>query len=192
MILTQEIEIEYKNLLTKTEFKHLKSQLDFPELPRVQTNYYFETDQFELKGKRSALRIRETQQTYTLTLKEPHPDGLLETHDRLNVDEAHEWLNGHISFHPHTGKQLNSMNIASEALSLFGQLTTKRWETRYKGVLVVLDHSHYSDVEDFELEVEGPTQEAVSTVFNELLSEHNIPIRKTPNKIERLFTELSQ
>src|SRR5699024_6280641 len=98
----QEIEIEYKNLLTKQEFNHLLHHFSFPQPGKKQTNYYFETKNFTLKENRSALRIREKDGNYQLTLKEPHVNGLLETHDMLTESEAMDWLQGKGSFKEHT------------------------------------------------------------------------------------------
>ncbi|WP_212685903.1 CYTH domain-containing protein, partial [Salmonella enterica] len=81
--MAQEIEIEFKNLLTEEEYLKLLSNLPFPKYSQTQTNYYFETEDFSLKAHGSALRIREKNGNYTLTLKETHELGLLETHDAL-------------------------------------------------------------------------------------------------------------
>ena len=48
-IMVQEIEIEYKTLLTKQEFTTLLHALSFPQDSVSQTNYYFDTINFALK-----------------------------------------------------------------------------------------------------------------------------------------------
>ncbi len=58
--MTQEIEIEFKNLLTKSEFLKLSEALCMKEHDfKQQVNHYFDTKDFSLKQKKSALRIRE-------------------------------------------------------------------------------------------------------------------------------------
>lgn len=57
--MVQELEIEFKNLLTKEEFHRLAdffqlTEKDFAE----QENYYFDTKYFALKKHGAALRIR--------------------------------------------------------------------------------------------------------------------------------------
>ncbi|MUV36509.1 Glutathione transferase [Lentibacillus sp. JNUCC-1] len=190
--MTQEVEIELKNLLTQSEMESLHKKLKFPEKPFVQSNYYFETPDFTLREQGAALRIRKKNNTYTLTLKERHPKGLLETHDALTKEEAVSWLSGAPVKKVNTGKQLQSLGIIEENLKLFGELTTKRWEITHSGALVVLDHSLYNGQEDFELEVEGSSQEQVKEVFRHVLEYENIPHRTTPNKIARLFSALEQ
>src|SRR5699024_2136508 len=139
--MNQEIEIEYKNLLTKEEFYYLLTHFPFTKKAQKQTNYYFETKDFSLKGKKSALRIRKKNNTYQLTLKEPHPEGLLETHDRLTEQEALSWINGDIIEKQNTTKQLKNLQISPKSLEYYGNLTTERREINYQDVLLVLDYS---------------------------------------------------
>ncbi|PAV29180.1 adenylate cyclase [Virgibacillus profundi] len=188
--MTQEIEIEYKNLLTKEEFNRLLYNLPFPEYSETQTNYYFETKDFTLKENGCALRIREKNGKYKLTLKEPHPQGLLETHDALTKQEAHSWINGNIVKKEHTTKQLTEKGISPENLIYYGSLTTERREVKYNNVLLVLDYSKYNGHSDYELELEAPTEAIGLEAFNSLLTEHQIHKKETPNKIKRFFSTI--
>ncbi|MFC2949913.1 CYTH domain-containing protein [Virgibacillus sediminis] len=189
--MAQEIEIEYKNLLTKDEFQRLLARLPFPESGSTQTNHYFETADFDLKEHGSALRIREKGGKYRLTLKEPHADGLLETHDDLTKEEADGWLEGNIIAKPHVAGQLKEKGIRHEDLKYCGSLATNRREIEYEGVLLVLDHSTYNRREDYELELEAPSKELGTARFEQLLKEHQIKRRNTPNKIQRFFESLN-
>lgn len=188
--MTQEIEIEYKNLLTREEFDSLLTKLPFPKDSQVQTNYYFETEDFALRSQSSALRIREKNGNYQLTLKEPHPEGLLETHDFLTEKEAFSWLHGNICEKPHVIKQLENLNIPYKELLYFGKLKTERREVNYKNVLIVLDISTYNGHIDYEFELEAPDRESGKRLFHQLLEEYHIVLKETPNKIERFFSLL--
>ncbi|WP_373895702.1 CYTH domain-containing protein [Virgibacillus sp. CBA3643] len=185
--MTQEIEIEYKNLLTKDEYERLLYNLSFPEHSQAQTNYYFETTDFALKNSGCALRIREKNDEYRLTLKEPHKDGLLETHDSLTEKEARDWMQGNIIAKTNTTTQLKKMGVSPESLNYYGSLTTKRHELEDKEIIIVLDYSTFNGRADYELEVEAITQEIGIQAFESLLKEHHIQKRDTPNKIERFF-----
>lgn len=189
--MAQEIEIEYKNLLTKQEFYHLLSNLSFPQTSQKQTNHYFETKNLALKERSSALRIREKDGGYKLTLKEPHANGLLETHDKITKNVAMNWLQGEITAEEHTGNQLNKLGISPEELIYYGSLTTERREMQYGQVLLVLDYSTYNGKADYELELEAPNQTIGHETFHALLTEYHIPERETPNKIKRFFSSLS-
>lgn len=188
--MAQEIEIEFKNLLTIDEYNHLLASLPFPKQSQTQVNYYFETAHFGLREKFSALRIREKNDQYQLTLKEPHPDGLLETHDSLTEQEAFSWIEGNIITKVHTNKQLTNLNISSDQLLYYGSLTTNRREIYDGDICIVLDESTYNGQTDYELELEASHYEAGKQYFDTLLNKHKITIKHTPNKIERFFTTL--
>lgn len=187
--MSQEIEIEFKNLLSNAEFIQLQKDLPFSTSSIEQTNYYFETKNFDLKKHGSALRIRKKQGKYSLTLKQPHEQGLLETHDILTEQEFKQWIQGEIIPKPHTSKQLSEMNISPAELKYVGYLTTNRMEIEFNGTQLVLDYSNYLGTEDFELELEASTKEHGKKIFYELLNKYNIPIRQTPSKIERFFQQ---
>ncbi|WP_339228773.1 CYTH domain-containing protein [Oceanobacillus sp. FSL K6-2867] len=188
--MTQEIEIEFKNLLEKEEYDYLLKNIPFPTEGKLQINHYFETSNFSLKEQGCALRIREKHGKYTLTLKEPHPDGLLETHDLLTKQEALSWINGTIIPKYNTSKQLLQKDIQLEKLVYCGSLSTLRREVSDQGVLLVLDYSTYNDQADYELEVEANSQKEGLRIFHQLLEENKIKERATPNKIERFFHSL--
>lgn len=186
-MMAQEIEIEYKNLLTMEEFNRILTHLPFPEHGETQINYYFETKHFSLKENGCALRIREKKGQYKLTLKEPHPQGLLETHDTLTKQEALDWIEGNNVPKRHTTKQLTAKDILPEDLIYYGNLTTERRELKYNHVLVVLDYSTYNGIFDYELEVEAPSEAVGTETFDALLKQFHIKKRNTPNKIKRFF-----
>jgi len=189
--LTQEIEIEFKNLLTNDEYKKIITCFPFPTEGIIQTNYYFETPNFLLKQHQSALRIREKNGQYQLTLKEPLEEGLLETHDKLAKEEAEKWIHGAPVPQLNTSKQLKKMDISPEDLQYYGKLITTRLEYKEGKLTYVLDESHYNNHSDFELEIEAPTYEKGLSAFESLLETLNIPKRDTPNKIERFFSTLN-
>jgi len=189
--MAQEIEIEFKNLLTEDEFNRLANYLSFPQQAAEQTNYYFETNDFALKKRGSALRIREKAGTCVLTFKEPHPDGLLETHDKLTKREKDLWLSGQHLEKPNVAHRLQKMGISLNDLHCFGQLTTKRRQICDKQTRVVLDESIYNDRKDYELEIEADNRKTGLAVFHSLLETLAIPQRPTPNKIQRFFMSRS-
>jgi len=188
--MAQEIEIEYKNLLTEKEFNHLLYHLPFPLSGETQTNYYFETKDFALKSHKSALRIREKNGAYRLTLKEPRKVGLLETHDNLTKQEADAMIKEQFNFNNEVSEQLKKLDISFEDLVYYGRLKTVRRETNYEGALLVLDYSTYNGTADYELELEARSQQTGKEIFVTVLNKYNIPIRETPNKIKRFFSTL--
>lgn len=187
--MSQEIEIEFKNLLTEKEYTNLAETLFANASAFEQINYYFETPAFDLKRQGCALRIRKKKDAYTLTLKEPHPDGLLETHDRLTKEAFKSWLSNQPSFAPNVTKQLEAMDISLVSLVYAGQMTTCRQETVYHDTLIVLDKSNYLNITDAELELEASDRAYGEKIFVNLLKDYHIPKRETPNKIARFFIQ---
>ncbi|API91008.1 CYTH domain-containing protein [Virgibacillus pantothenticus] len=188
--MTQEIEIEFKNLLTPSEYNKLLTDIPFPIEAITQTNYYFETKERTLQDLGSALRIRQKNGRYQLTLKQPHKHGLLETHDMLTETEAEACIHGEMVEKKATAKQLKQLGIDIHSLQCLGSLTTERRELQIEDILLVLDYSMYNGKADYELELEATSQESGIDYFHKLLHKFGIPIRNTPNKIERFFTSL--
>ena len=185
--MSQEIEIEFKNLLTEEEFNKILDTFSFPTEPFRQINHYFETDDFGLKAQHAALRIREKDTRNILTLKEPHPDGLLETHDLLTEQEKAAWIANKPIAKQNTLKQLNALHINVDDLKYWGTLITDRREMAYKDCTLVLDYSTYGNTNDYEFELEANNRTTGKKVFEEILRNTSIPQRKTPNKIKRFF-----
>ena len=188
--MAQEIEIEYKTLLTKHNYETLLQTFFSKVDPIVQINYYFETKNFALKKHRSALRIREKNDAYTLTLKEPHPEGILETHDSLSIDELQQWTQNNAVSKPNISKQLAAIGISENDLIYYGALKTTRHSFRQADIIYVLDKSMYNGVTDYELEIEAPTKQRGKEALRGLLEKFQITKQQSITKIKRFFTTL--
>lgn len=191
--MSQEIEIEFKNLLTPDEFFSLQKAFDIKEAEFViQHNDYFDTPGFDLKAKGSALRIREKRDQYILTLKQPGEIGLIETHQPLTHEEAVKVMSGMEPPHGEVIFALDKLGISPGALRHLGRLTTKRAEFPYQDGLLVLDHSFYGDSEDYELEYEVKDPDLGRQIYMKFLKQYGIPERLTENKIRRLMNNLNK
>jgi uncharacterized protein YjbK len=189
-MLSQNLEIEFKNMLTKDEYQMLIRFFQIPDEHIIlQENHYFDTPSFHLKENGAALRIREKKNQFEMTLKQPYQNGLLETNQNLSPEEAEQAI--------HTGKLpsgpikelVSKMNISFSDIEYFGSLATKRAEITFKEGLLVFDHSSYLNKEDFELEYEVENYHLGKQIFFEFLDQHNIPQRKTDNKIKRFYLQ---
>ena len=188
--MTQEIEIEYKTLLTKHDYETLLQKIFNKVKPIVQINYYFETENFALKNFHSALRIREKDGAYTLTLKQPHPEGILETHDDLSQEELQQWLKGNAVSKPNISRQLATMDITENDFIYFGALETSRYSLKQDDILYVLDKSIYNGMTDYELEIEAPTKLKGEQALQHILEKYHITQQQSITKIERFFKTL--
>ncbi|MDQ6596563.1 CYTH domain-containing protein [Bacillus salipaludis] len=186
----QNIEIEFKNMLTKEEYELLLIKFTTVESKLItQENHYFDTKDFALKNEQSALRIRQKGQQFEMTLKQPANIGLLET--TQNLTEAEATLSIQEGKLPSGAIKeiISKMDIVFSKLSYFGSLKTNRAEMNYKGGILVLDHSLYLNKEDYELEYEVENEQLGQKIFEELLNQYNIPHRKTENKIQRFYNQ---
>lgn len=188
--MSQNIEIEFKNMLTKEEFNQLKSHFQVKSSDFLkQENHYFDTLDFALKGKGCALRIREKKGRFEMTLKQPHPEGLLETNQILSDEQANVLLNGGQIMDGIVKSQISTLNVNTDDIQYFGSLITDRVEFPYLVGLLVLDFSSYLNVQDYEVEYEVSNRDSGESTFLNLLSKLNIPIRKSKNKVRRFYEE---
>lgn len=190
--MSQNIEIEFKNILSEKEYELLLKKFNINEKQIFsQENHYFDTPNFALKEKKSALRIRQKPDHFEMTLKQPASVGLLETNQVLTMEEASEAIQfGKLP----TGiiqNLIEEMDIPYKTIGYFGSLLTKRVEFDYKEGLLVLDHSYYLNKEDFELEYEAKNYRDGLRIFQEFLRLHGIPKRITENKILRFYNQKS-
>ncbi|MBA4536438.1 CYTH domain-containing protein [Bacillus aquiflavi] len=188
--MTQHLEIEFKNLLTKEEFIRLKQffQIKNDEFFK-QENHYFDTKQFTLRNAKSALRIREINGRFELTLKQKVKDGHLEINEMIPEAAAKRMFEKKLFPHGEISKTIETLKINLTDIEYFGSLKTIRAERKYKDGLIVLDHSFYLNEEDFELEYEVKNKQTGQKVFFQLLHEIGIPLRGADNKIQRFFKQ---
>jgi uncharacterized protein YjbK len=187
---SQHIEIEFKNMLEPGEFEKAAAFLELGQSDFfTQENHYFDTPDFKLKDKKSALRIRMKNGTFEMTLKQPANEGLLETNMQLSHNEADACMQTGLIPDGPIKQALEAMDIPYDELEYFGSLSTRRAEKEYMGGLMVLDHSSYLNCEDFELEYEVTDSDQGKKEFILFLKHLNIPERKTENKIKRFYAQ---
>lgn len=184
-------EIEFKQLLSQTQYQSIYNKY-FPEMqPFSQTNYYIDTEQFDLRSHKSALRIRVKDDYYEMTLKVPAEVGLMEynfeTHviPELNKELVANDLPLEII------EQLNKMNVDVNQLVILGALTTSRLEKEVQGNLLVLDKSDYLNYQDYELEYEVEDYDDGLIQFKMILEAFDIKHETPENKVQRFFNRKS-
>ena len=185
----QHLEIEFKNLLKKTEYDRLR--VLYPDVtPIRQTNYYIDSPQWTLKEQGMALRVRTFETGAELTLKIPQAIGNMEYNQELTslvwplFPDQVQLPEGTIL------DLLREEGIALEKLRVLGSLHTERLEIQVPIGLLAIDKSSYFDQIDYELELEvtNPTQGYKD--FQQFLREHGIDERKAPTKVARFAAKL--
>ncbi|MCK5811407.1 MAG: CYTH domain-containing protein [Clostridiales bacterium] len=146
-------EYELKIMLSKDEYEYFykKSTKDI-----VQTNYYFETSDFNMRKSKQTLRIREKNNNYEITLKSlmtsNSHDGIIDMKENsinLNKEDFIDIINNKTSIN-------HFMSGLSEPLKLIGKLKTKRSMISTNDLLpsMELDENNYLGKIDYELEWE--------------------------------------
>lgn len=187
-MMNEEIEIEFKCVVTKAQFDKLVAFFE-PGPFLKQSNHYFDTPDFLLKRAGAALRIREKSGRAEMTLKEPAQTGLLESTVSLTQDEVKEGLNGVL---PNNKVKKRAADRAGSAdFAHFGTLSTTRAEMDYEDGLLVFDHSTYLGQEDYEIEYEAKDASGEG-VFHQLLEKQGINYTPADNKIRRFYHALTQ
>lgn len=188
--MTKELEIEFKNMLTKEEYRKLLAEQN--SSPISQTNHYFDTADFQLRDQKAALRLRSIGSRFECTLKTPAASGNYETTDALNAQQAAAILDFGRFDAPEVSAELERLGVSPSDLVSIGSLTTHRVEVPYESGLLVLDHSEYLGVEDYELEYEVTDEAAGKRSFLSLLEEKHIPVRPADKKIARFMKAASK
>ncbi|WP_211088780.1 CYTH domain-containing protein [Listeria innocua] len=189
--MVKELEIEFRNLLTKEEYDRLIEDFRIKEADFFeQTNFYLDTADFGLKERNSALRIRQLETQYQLTLKTPEARGLMETTQILAADQASAITDGaNIPVGP-VRDTLKEIGINHEDLQVFGSLKTIRAEKDYKKGLLVFDKNFYGSISDFDLEYEVSDYDKGKEIFDKLLKEYQITNHPAENKVARFYNHV--
>jgi len=190
--MTQQLEIEFKNLLTKQQYEHLLQEFDIQENAiHRQTNHYIDTPSQAIKKRQSGLRIRQIDNYYECTLKEKSAEHThIETTDVLTAEQAQQMLEGQGFYAQEVAKKLALYHIPLDKLAVFGSLTTDRVEIPYKDGLLVFDHSFYLQCDDYEVEYESKDATKGNMIFDEFLQQYRIEKKVTDKKIARFMKAL--
>ena len=191
--MTQHIEIEFKNILTKAQYEELLHAFSIqPEQIIRQVNHYFDTSGNHLKQRQSALRIREFEETIECTLKEKTSEHQhLETTDYITRAQADQMLAGKRVTLPTVNERLALFDIPMNTLQCYGSLTTDRVEIPYEGGLLVFDHSFYLHCDDYEVEYETNDEKIGKLIFSSFLAKHSIEHQPAQKKIVRFMMALN-
>ncbi|HFH9838329.1 TPA: CYTH domain-containing protein [Streptococcus suis] len=183
------LEIEYKTLLTKSEYKRLLPEFEDTE-PIQQTNYYIDTQKLDMKNNRFSLRVRTLIDKAELTLKIPQKVGNQEYNQSLTLSEAESLL---ADFQLPAGQIfdiISKEDIPINQLKVWGQLTTKRYEKQTSIGLMALDENTYNGNIDYELEVEVLNSEEGKIAFDYYLKKRSIQFKYASSKVARTASSI--
>jgi uncharacterized protein YjbK len=189
------LEIEYKTLLSLSEFDQLGKRFSHIA-PVRQTNHYFDTPELGLRGNKLSLRIRTFDNAVEMTLKIPQKVGNLEHNIALTSEEAMAILATKTLPQNCVNIQsileiLKSYEINLSDIHVLGSLTTTRREYKTNIGLMALDKNEYSGRLDYELELE--VADALSGEnFNHFLKDNQIEYRYACSKVVRFLESIGK
>ncbi|CAM3032963.1 CYTH domain-containing protein [Staphylococcus argensis] len=185
-------EIEFKQLLSETQYTQIEDAYFQQATPFTQTNYYIDTPDFVLKDHLFALRIREKNDSLEMTLKIPAEVGLLEYNFETTIRPEMDDVLDPSDIPQDIIDELKSIDANIERLTVLGSLTTKRMEVNLDKTLLVLDQSNYLDKTDYELEFEVENHDEGRKKFERILNQFNIDYHEPDNKVKRFFDRKSE
>lgn len=184
----QQIEIEYKILLTKDIFTQILNDYQNQILhDYIQINEYYTHPL--LQQKKYMLRIRTKNNQYELTLKRPINNHRLETNIQFTKEEkdafTHHQLKNEIT------QILEDEGIALTELKQQFSLTTHRYDIILPEGTLSLDENTYFNQKDYELEFEVNNEKAGYKKFLEIIKPYQLNYtHNCPSKIKRVLDSL--
>ena len=168
------IEIEAKVLIRAEDYKKLLKRFGGYRKYK-QTNYYLDNDQSLLRKEGLGLRIREKNGTFEMTLKTPLSQGLLEKNAVMKTEEFNAFAGQGIFPENDLKRFLTMLDIDVTTLRIKTALTTERIDIPYQGGKLSIDKNEYSDLIDYEVELEYNNEKDAENLLKELLESEGIP-----------------
>ncbi len=169
------IEIEAKVLLKESDYQKALSTLKLSDEEVSQTNYYLDSVDRILKKYGMILRIRENNKNFTLTMKAPLSEGLLEKNQALNEKQADLFFNENIFPAGDIADFLDILHIDPRELKILAQMTTVRREGTYRDTSIDLSKNSYSGKVDYELECDSDSAIKSQATLRNICDELSIP-----------------
>ena len=178
------LEIEAKILVSEEDFALLIKKLNLKEdLKIYQTNYYIDTPNNALRKYGFGLRIRELNNTFTLTLKSPMAEGVLEKNQVLTKAEYVNFKDNGVFPKGIVKNFIEIVDFDVSSLRIITSLSTERIDTSFENRHICLDKNTYNGLIDFEVESEESSIQLASETLQKLCAFANIPY--VENKISK-------
>ena len=159
--MSKNIECEERVMISLKEYQALMK--DYAYHPHAELleiiNYYFDDPKLSLRNAHYMLRVRNTNyEDYEFTLKIKGKDGDTEINEPLNSDEAEQiyaWNDFPV------GEVMDKVKEVADEMEIITitRLKTSRIEVQFNDHLLVIDRNIYSDVVDYDIEVEASNME---------------------------------
>ncbi len=171
------IEIEAKVLINASEYENIVNTYAGKVIAEYdQDNYYIDSDNFDLKNIGVGLRIRLKDGIYTLTLKAPMSEGLLEKNNPLTEVQFKALLKKGVLPECDIKEFIKMLGKDPETLKVQTELITHRKEIMVddESITFSIDKNQYNDLVDYELECSGNSLSRAKDYLKRLCSVSNI------------------
>ena len=182
----REIEIEFKNLLTKDQYDVLYEKYNLSNSEKIiNKNFYYDDADESFRKIGAALRIRYTNKKTEMTLKIKGETQNVEIN--VLLDERYPKEPTVLPILPNEIiSELEQINLKIKTPMLIQKIKTLRHEVTLEEGLLVLDKTTFiNDIVDYELEFETKDYETGLAAFEKLLEENNIDKSSAKPKIAR-------
>ena len=156
--MSRQIEKETRAMISHEEYVSICSDI-FKQNPYAQyvnyTNYYFDTEDFELTNNHKMVRIRNKGRDFELTFKSKGDDGDLEINQDISNRLAYKYINEGSIPHGEVYNAVALTGLSPRKLKVIISLYSRRIDVKYDDYLLVIDMNRYDDVEDFNIEIES-------------------------------------
>ena len=144
------------------------------------TNYYFDTDNLDLRSQHMTLRLRTINDvTCELTLKIKGENGDTEINDSPNGKEAELLINNNIFPYGEVRNRLMLLPYTLDKYHNVATLYNRRLEIPFDDYLLVIDKNTYGDVIDYNLEIESRIGiNHAKEVLKEYIAKFNLTVSK--------------
>lgn len=171
------IEIEAKVLINSDEYENIINTYAGKVIAEYdQVNYYIDSDNFDLKNIGVGLRVRLKDGIYTLTLKAPMSEGLLEKNNSLTEVQFNALFKKGVLPECDIKEFVKMLGKDPETLKVQTVLITHRKEIMVEdeNISFSIDKNKYNDLVDFELECSGNSLSRAKDYLKRLCSVSNI------------------
>lgn len=191
-------EVGFKSLITEDEYNRLVKQFNGNKTD-IQTNHYFDTPRFSLKGYKTSLRVRE-RNNLELTFKRKKGYSMHVNTIEINKEEFDEMIKTGVILFPEIKNDLSPL-INNQKVFRYLSLKTDRIYMPYKNGILFIDMSDYtffidnqvfSGYRDYEIEYIVQSYYQGKQDFIDLITELKIKYVKSDKKIKRAYTILKR
>lgn len=189
-IMTKNLEIEYKTLITSQQYIKLMEQYLLLGEIEIQENFYFDTPSRELAEQNMGLRIRifdtTAEQTSKISAGKAH--SLVETTIPLNCEDAKRYVaNESIKQDPLFTSQLEKIHVNENDLTVTGHIKTSRLDVSLPIGRLAIDKTYFEGHVDHELELEVTNAKQGKIDFEDFLARNQIALSgPIKNKVQRM------